>query len=420
MADNNVYQQVELYQSSLLPLMENLDPFIMLANKKFDNFNSNTYSYGAAVSFDLPVRTTIEDGLVASFTPVEQPKHVLTVNKKKNGSYIVADDNHIFQQQDVWAEKYGRGFIAEYGTVVGSDIASVCETDTYRAYGDGVTAINSVEQLAQMLADLRNYGAANTKATVILPDVKMPAIIDSGLAQFVTKRNDEFANSWQLGSWNNADFYTSNLLPTHMSGTVGTLGDTLTVDSISGDGSQITFSGASSDLTTFLENDIITLDPDKLYTNTTQGGQGAKFLTWIGHKPSSQSVQVRVTADANAVAGVVTVSIFPALNSTTGDYDENVNFDITDVAGNGLTAVALNSHICGLVYTADPLYVAMPRLPEMRPFDSVSTISDEGASIRLSYGSIFGQGEMGWIFDGVYGYTLVPRYAMRIAFQING
>ncbi|GAG82535.1 unnamed protein product, partial [marine sediment metagenome] len=203
--------------------------------------------------------------------------------------------------------------ISEYGTEVGSDVATVAETSTYRAFGDGSTAINSIKQISQMLADLRNYGSGNTKATVILPDVKMPSIIDNGLNQFVTSRNDEFANGWELGSWNNADFYTSNLLPTHQSGTVGTLLDTLTVDSISGDGTQITLSGATSDVNTFLENDIITIDPDKIYSNTTKGGAGAKFLTWVGHKPSSQSVQVRVTADANASGGVVTVNIFPAL-----------------------------------------------------------------------------------------------------------
>jgi hypothetical protein len=418
MADNNVYQNVALYQESMLPMLENLDPFYMLSNKKFSHFNENTYSYGSTVTFDLPSRVRITDGLVAAFDPVEQKQFPLSVSKQKNGSYVVGDDNHVLFHQQEWAQKFGRSFVSEMGTVVGNDIATVAETNTYRTYNDGVTAINSVQQVAQMLTDLRNYGAGNTRAKVIFPDVKVPSIINNGLEQFVTKRNDEFANSWELGSWMNADFYTSNLLPTHQSGTAGVAQDVLTIDSINAAGDQLTISGISTDVGAFLENDVITLDPNQLFANTTSGGQGAKFLTFIGHVASSQKVQVRVTADADATAGTAVVNIFPALNSTVGDRDENVNFDITLVTA--MEAVALQSHVCGLVFTGEPLYCAMPRLPEKTPYPSSSAMSDSGISMRLSYGSIFDQGQMGWIYDMIYGYTLVPEYAMRVAFPING
>ena len=422
MADSNSYQQVELYLDSMLPLMENLDPFYKLGNKKFDQFESNPYSYGKSVSFDSPVRTTIKDGLVASFDAVAQPKVTLNVDNLKNGSYEVSDENYYAFSQPEWKDKYGRSFVSEMGSVVGTDIASVAETNTYRAFGDGVTSINSVEQIAKMLADLRNYGAANTMATVILPDVKTPAIVNNGLEQFVSKRNESFANSWELGAWSNAKFYTSNLLPTHQSGTAGVNQDPLSIEGINVAGNQLTISGITVDAGAFLQNDIITFDPDKLFTATTKGGQGAKYLTYVGHSPCSQSVQVRVTdVSVDATAGTATVNIFPALNSTVGDSEENVNFDITTInGGNPILAKALQSHVCGLVYTSNPLYVATPRLPAMTPFDSVSKMAPTGISMRLSYGSIFGQGKMGWIYDMQYGYHLVGEYAMRVAFPVNG
>lgn len=418
MPDSNIYQNVALYQESMLPLLENLDPFYMLSNKKFAHFNENTYSYGSTVTFDLPSRVRVTDGLVAAFDAVEQRQFALTVDKQKNGSYVVDDANHVLFHQQEWAQKFGRSFVSEMGTTVGSDIATVAEKNTYRTYGDGVTAINSIQQIAQMLADLRNYGSGDTRAKVILPDVKMPAIVNNGLEQFVTKRNDTFANSWELGSWNNADFYTSNLLPTHLSGTAGNNQDPLVIDSINVAGDQLTISGITVDAGAFKENDIITLDPNQLYAGTTSGGLGAKFLTFIGHIPSSQKVQVRVTADADAAAGVATVNIFPALNSTVGNRDENVNFDITAVAAD-MQAVALDSHVCGLVFTSNPLFCATPRLPEKTPFPSASAMSDNGLSMRLSYGSIFDQGQMGWITDMIYGYKMVDEYAMRIAFPVN-
>jgi len=421
MADSNIYQNVALYQESMLPLLENLDPFYMLSNKKFEHFNENTYSYGATVTFDLPSRVRVQNGLVASFPPVEQRSFPLSVTQAKNGSYVVSDDNHVLYHQQEWAQRFGRSFVYEMGTQVGQDIATVAETNTYRTYGDGVTAINSVQQVAQMLTDLRNYGAANTRAKVIFPDVKVPAIINNGLEQFVSKRNDEFANSWELGSWLNADFYTSNLLPTHQSGTAGYNQDDLFIEGINAAGDQLVISGITVDTAAFLQNDIITFDPDKLFTGVTSGGPGAKWLTFIGHTPSAQSVQVRVTdVQVDAVAGTATVNIYPALNSTAGDGNENVNFDITTITNlNPIPAKAVQSHVCGLIYTGEPLYCAMPRLPEKTPFPSASAMSDTGVSMRLSYGSIFDQGQMGWIYDMIYGYTLVPEYAMRVAFPIN-
>lgn len=416
-ADTNIYQQVALYLESMLPLLENLDPIYKLANKKFHNFNDNKYSYGDTVTFELPSRVTVTDGLAATFQQMEQRKDTLTVDRAKNGSYVVDDDNHVFTHQERWKDIYGRSFVEELGTIAGADIGTSAATNTYRAFGDGVTPINSYQQLAQMLANLKDYGSAKGRATVILPNTKIPAIIGDGLTQFATSRNNEISNSWELGSFSNADFYSSNLLPEHKAGTAGEAQDTLTITGINAAGTQLTVTGVSTDTAAFLQNDIITLDPNQTYTPTVLGGVGGRFLTFIGHTPSSQKVQVRVTdVQVDAVAGTATVNIFPALNSDPFSRDRNVNFDITAVTA--MEAITLPSHVCGLVWTSNPLFCSFPQLPKKTPFPTGNKMSSTGISMRLSFGALLTEGQIGYIYDMIYGFKLVDEYAMRIAFPL--
>ena len=42
-----------------------------------------------------------------------------------------------------------------------------------------------------------------------------------------------------------------------------------------------------------------------------------------------------------------------------------------------------------------------------------------GVSMRMTYGSLFGQNQMGMIHDATWGSVLVPEYSMRIAFPLS-
>src|SRR5690606_9092018 len=83
-----------------------------------------------------------------------------------------------------------------------------------------------------------------------LSDIAQSAIVNSGLNQFAQRRNDEMANSWDVGDFDRAAFYVSNLLPVHTAGSVGQDGTVLTVVSVVKDANdavvQIVFSGAGA------------------------------------------------------------------------------------------------------------------------------------------------------------------------------
>jgi hypothetical protein len=248
-------------------------------------------------------------------------------------------------------------------------------------------------------------------------DVDIPPVVGSGLNEFALDRNNSSANSWELGRFSGSNFYTSNLLPVQTAGTVGNLQEELTLTAIDPTGTILTFSGATDDANAINENDILTFDfPGS--TNTT----GIRFLTFNGHITSNQLPQVRATATAAAVAGVVIVTVFPALigidlNPT--DPNSNVNIDPSTLTG-VLNARALPDHRAGFICSGNPLFLGMPTLPEEIPFPTANGMDPEsGASMRSYYGSQFGANTHGFVNDIIWGKTLVDEYAMRLVYPLS-
>ena len=152
------------------------------------------------------------------------------------------------------------------------------------------------------------------------------------------------------------------------------------------------------------------------FSDNVSGQPNLRFLTYVGHKQSAAPVDLQITANsASDGGGNVTVSISPALCATVGNENQNIAHNIVA----GMQATVLPSHRCGLIVGGNALYLAMPQLPEQRPFDTANHVDEEtGISTRLTYGSIFGQNQMGFINDAIWGKTLPGEYCMKIAFPL--
>lgn len=411
----NFLQQVQTYNMSGLAFLLNYGCFIHTSNKKFKDFNKMSANLGDTVTFDLPPRYVTTPSLVAQFQPSEQRVQTLTVNNPVSTSYAFTSEQFIFNVEE-YMRRFGRAAVAEIGTEVESGVARLAETQPYRFFGDGVTQISSGGQLAQMLAQFRTYGYAHQDICVYLSDLAVPQIVNSMQNQFTLERNDENAMSWMVGDWMGVKYYQSNLLPVHEAGSVGNNDDLLTVvstnDPTGNNITQITFSGASVPS----DADAIKKFDSLFFVDNVTGFPNQRYLTFVGHKPSGAPVQLKVTADAASTAGGnVTVNIEPALVATPGNPNQNISNNIVA----GMQARVLPSHRCGLVVGGDALYVAMPQLPKQEPFPTDNTVDDDsGASLRLTYGSIFGQNQMGFIHDTIWGATLPGEYAMKIAFPL--
>ncbi|CAB4127670.1 Major capsid protein Gp5 [uncultured Caudovirales phage] len=411
----NILQQVITYNESNLALLLNSFAFISTANMKFQRFNDDVpKNLGDTVSFDLPPRFTTTNSLVVTFQSATQRVQQLTVNKEASTAYEFTAQQFIFNVRD-YMRVFGKSAIAELGTQVETDVASLAETNTFRFYGDGVTAISTYLQLANALAFFRNFGAAKDNTMGYLSDLTFPLIVNSGLNQFTPMRADREAMSWEIGDFSKCKWYQSNLLKTHMAGTEGNAGSVLTVVSVvtnsEGGVIQITFSGtaAASD-----PNSIKAYDKFQ-FSDGVSGQPDLRFRTFIGHVISQSPVQFRATADAASTSGSdVTVNIYPALQASPGQ-DQNINYAIVA----GMQVTVLPDHRCGLIMAGNPLFLAMPKLPEEVPFPtSVQQDPDSGASIRQYYGSLFGQNQRGMVHDIIWGKTLVDEYSMMVALPI--
>ncbi len=408
---NNILQQVQTYQMSNLAYLQNLNCFVATANTKFKNFEKLTANLGDTVTFDLPPRFTVAASLVATFQSADQRVENLTVDKAINVSYAFTAQQFIFNVED-YMEQFGKSAVMEMSAEIEADIATVCVEAPFRFYGDGVTQINSYGQLAASLSMFRNFGAAKDNTKYYLSDIAQSAIVNTGLNQFALDRNNRSANSWDVGDFDRAAFYVSNLLPVHTAGTIGEDGSVLTVVSVVKDANdaviQIVFSGAGTDTDAVKEFDKFQ------FSDGVSGQPNLRYLTFIGHKVSSNPVQFRATANAASSGGNVTIDVYPPLKASAGNT-RNLNFAIVA----GMQVTALPSHRAGMITAGNPLFIGMPMLPEEVPFPTGNEVDpDTGVSLRMYYGSLFGQNQRGMIHDAIWGKKAVPEYVMSVIFPL--
>jgi P22 coat protein - gene protein 5 len=415
---NNVLVNVPTYQEGALALMTNENAFVGTANARFKNFQDEIAQLGQTVTFDLPPRGIATGSLVANFQGMTQRVQSLTVNTPASFSFAFNNEQFVYNVKD-YMEKFGKAAIAELGAIVEADVANVCVNNTYRFYGDGVTAINSYSQLATALAYFRNYSAISSDTRGYIPDLAVPGIINSGLSQFVTKRNEETANSWELGSFSRTEWYQSNLLPIHVAGLVGNGASaavqTLTVVSTNDPtGTAISQITCTCDASLSGATGVIKNGDVAVFKDGVAGLPNMRYLTFVGHKQSANPVQIRMTADADASGTTVVLSIAPTLCAVPSGAQNIANNIVA-----GMKIIVMPSHRAGMINSGNTLFLAMPRLPDQSPFVTANKADPEtGISIRMTHGATFGQNTLGTVFDTIYGYTQVEENAMRILFPL--
>lgn len=414
----NILQAVQTYQRANLALLLDQTCFITTANTKFKNFNSLVAQLGDTVTFDKPPRFRTKNSLVAvPFGDVEQRTHSLTCATPFNVSYAYSAQEFIFYFEN--PGQATESYLKVFGRSAAKTLAEKCEIDmssdiinhTYRFYPVPNNSISSIQQVSQAAARYRAYGAASGDLNVYIPLEAEPAIVGTMLNQFVTDRNERVAKRWQIGSYADMNFYRSNLLPLHIAGFAGDNNEQLTFDSISADGTQITFTTPTAAQADYLKAG------DLLYFEDV-GVTPLRYLTWTGYHPSSVPVQVRVIEDADAVANQVVAEVFPALIYDATDTDRNANLNRAITPSD--TARVIPSHRAGLMIGGEAWYLAMPKLPDQNPYETAVSMDEEtGVSMRQTFGTVLGQNEQGMIHDVIMGHTMVDEYAMRLIFPVT-
>jgi hypothetical protein len=418
----NALVQVVTYQPAGLAYMLFHSAFIPTCNPKFNNFQTFSGNLGDTVSYELPYRLTSQNSLVGQPQGVVQRKRTLTVNQQRMVPWAFSNQQIIFNiNEQSYLDYIGRGAMTQLSYQVESFIAGLCETIPYRYFGDGVTTLSNIQQVAQMLAQYRAYGSAmDHDLKVYWPITTTPSIASSAANQFVVDRNEEIMSKWLVANWKGVEFYESEVLPTHVAGNVGNQigsSNVLTVvstnDPTGNNITQITFSGAAlSDANSIKAFDSFT------FNDGVPGQPNLRYLTFAGYINNGLvPVQLQVTADAASNgAGDVTVNISPALCMTPGNQNQNIVFNIVA----GMQVTFLPSHICGMIVGGNAMYLAMPQLPDMYPYPT-SNEKDPltGISTRLYSATIPGQNEITWWHDCIFGVDAVPEYTMKIVIPLT-
>ena len=435
----NVLQTVQTYQKADLAWLLNSFVMISKSNKKFKNFNDLTANLGDTVTFDTTLRYRQYAGLVITEQPSVQRVQNLPCTQAFNISAAYTDQQFIFNVRE-YMDRFGMAAMKTLGTAVEQDIlknftSSVTINDPqnpnvgtmqvhsgpFRFYGDGVNPINSYTQLAQAVANFTDFGVADHDMMAVLPVANIPAIIGTGLNQFAVNRNNEIAMDWELGPFAGCTWYESNLLPLHVSGTIGNAAapnNVMTVvstnDPTGANVTQITFTEPTSgtDANAIKAGDLFQ------FNDGVSGKPNMRFLSFIGYAPTQQPVQFRATADAATSAGTVTVSI-ETINGVGLVWAANQNQNVNNTIVAGMTVTPLPSHRAGCLMSGNQFYLAMPRLPDQSPFTtSIMTDEESGASIRHYFGVQFGENNRSYVRDEIHGSTLVAENAMRLIFPL--
>lgn len=435
----NILQTVQTYQKAELAWLLNSFCGISLSNKKFKDFNDLTANLGDTVTFDIAPRYISYAGLVITEQPSVQRVQSLICSQAANVSAAYTDQQFIFNVRD-YMDRFGMAAMKELGSLIESDIlrnfisgvvvndpqnanfgSGQVNSGPFRFYGDGVTPINSYTQLAQAVANFEDFGAATHKMVGILPVANIPAIVGTGLNQFAMTRNNDIAYSWELGRFSNTDWYESNLLPVHVSGTIGNTAapnNVMTVvstnDPTGANVTQITFTypGSLTDANAVKAGDLFQ------FNDGVSGQPNMRFLTFIGHRQSQQPVQFRAIADAASTSGSITVSV-QTINGVGLVWAQNQNQNLNNAIVAGMTVTPIPSHRAGILMSGDQFYLAMPRLPDESPFTTVNmTDPDSGASIRHYFGSQFGMNNRAYVRDSIWGSSLVAENSMRLVFPL--
>lgn len=440
----NVLQNVQLYIKNEIAWLANKFWALDNANKSLIQFNDRNGNLGDTITFNLSPRYISYNGLVITQQPSVQRVQSLIASQAVNISSGYTDEQFMFNVRD-YMRQFGEAAAMQLGStiekdvlknivsgVVGSDPQSsnynVAQVNSgpYRFYGDGVTPISSFQQLAQAWANFDAYGAARFKKRGCLPIDIVPTIVGTGLNQFAQKRNDEISVDWSVGRFGgmDVDWGVSNLLPIHVSGTIGDTAspnNVMTVvstnDPTGANVTQITFTEPTggTDANAIKAGDLL------YFVDGVAGQPNMRFLTFQGQHVTRLPVQFRATADAATVAGTVTVSIQTINGGANGAGGiglvsaANANQNINHAIAAGMKVIPLPSHQAGWMDAGDSFYMAMPKLPNEDPFSTVFVKdAPSGYALRHYWGSQFGLNNKSYVRDSVWGSTLISEDSMRL------
>ncbi len=436
---NNILQTVQTYQKAELAFMYNTRYALKHANKKFINFQNFVANLGASVTFDVSPTFISVPSLTTVNESAQQRTATLTVANAYSVSMAFTAQQFIFNDIDGYMDRFGRGAALAIGTDIEGDfMANITSSMTvndpksenfgfryvdsgpYRFFGDGVTPINSFGQLSNSINQFEAIGCAQNKRHGIIPLDYVSDIVNTGLNQFAPDRNNELARDWELGIYQDTEWFKSNLTPIHLSGTIGNAAspnNVITVvstnDPTGKNVTQITVTEPTGGTS------LNAIKAGDLFQSVDQTGfTPLRQVTVNGKRTTSRPAQFVAIADAETVGGTVTITLRTVRDAGLVWAQTNKRNINTPIVA-GMKFSVKPSHAAGLLHSGDQFYMAMPQLPNYDPYP-YSVMFDEklGVSLRHYYGNVLGQNTQQYVRDAIAGAYLLPDNCQRMLFPL--
>lgn len=434
----NNFVDVAAYSMAGMKFLDNYRPAIKYANKKFKDFQRVPGNRGIVTTWELTPKVVFVPGtlVVAAFDSTDQRIHTHTNNEKGYVAHAIDAEEEIYNDAYDYMKRIGRAAMIGIGDAVEANIVNRF-LETYRFFELDDNSLLTYRNLAAAISVFDNYGTQrDPDQYMFVPDILMPSFIDNGLNQFATSRNNDIANTWEVGDITGTKVLSAQILPEHVAGAGPNLvaPDTLTLITVSLDGGTLTFGGASIDTSGtpgvfyFNKGDVFEFKLD-----TVNGPLKYLFFNNGSNSNlvSANNVQCVVDADTDSDgAGVVIVTIN---NNATGGrnpliFDPGVSKEnnlsralVTGAPGTGDEIRVIGNHRVGLICNSQALFASLPRLPNEGPYMSSFNDPDpsSGISVRLTYGAKPFEDFKGFVWSVYFGTSIVPENAMRLIFESN-
>jgi hypothetical protein len=367
---SNAFDVSNLIARTMTEFFVQKNPLFLSSNHDYKStFEQKEYATGGTVNVKIPGTPPVQRGLsvtasdvqdlVIPYTITEQDIYSVTRNLDafEDLFKIISSDKALTtDQKKAVVDNYG---YPAYQAIAGdieleaatrmASTAYITPVDTIDKLSQ-VNNYNSVSQCEQLATDLKlsseRYMMMNTRDARLVSN-SLQNYFAQSYSLPILKNGAVLGNS-DKGNLAGFDVYRSTELKKHTAGTLGQAGTALTVTSVSGDGTQITFSGAVANTSTqIVAGDRISIQSVNLVDNITHSDIDFKLV---------------VTASEDAQgdgAGNIQVTIsYPLMAS--GEH-QNVNA----LPANGAAAVVFPDRYVNYAYTRAGLSTVPLLLPEI-------------------------------------------------------
>lgn len=441
--DNSTFDVVGYVDKEALPLLENELGVVRTLDNTFDNWEK-AYNYGTrgpTVAKKLPTRLNADDGLDFDQDDTDdgafnERRLSISADQLANSRYAYTNIEEATFDTGGLLNTNAQSAINELSNKMDRFAAESVSLRGYRFFGDfnvQTDQMQTVGEVTTAVARFRSFGCARYKPSFYLtPFVAQAKITQSGLQQFVMKRNEELAVAGEIGELKgvpNTNFIASNLLPIHTSGTaadtatnfstgygIAVVAVTPPDNSLTGNQAGIT----TLDLTGFTPGDTIVVN-DAIDIGFLNTADPLLYLTFSGYNVSENKIQGRVIVGGTADGGgLLQIQIEPALifDAANSDPQRNLNRAI-DIANDTLRIA--KSHRAAGLYIGDYGCFASPKLAKKDTYDSHTVrATDTGVSLRAYYGDTkLGTSNKYMVHDVIYGFGGAAEGFGRVMYPIE-